>query len=67
MFLIKEDFLGNEVTIGDKVVVCRKNYRDFVIAEVIGLTPKAFRVRYKASWDKDREEVYLTPYAILAT
>jgi len=42
------DLFGQEVYVGSNVAVCRKNYRDFVEAKVIKLTPTGIRVEYKS-------------------
>jgi len=42
------DMFGQEVYVGSTVAVCRKNYRDFVKAKVIKLTPTGIRVEYKS-------------------
>lgn len=45
---MKTDIFGNEVCIGDDVVITEPYYHSFVNAQVIKFTPKGFRVRYKS-------------------
>ena len=35
-----KDFLKNELAVGDKVVAVRLGYREFIIAEIISITPQ---------------------------
>lgn len=58
------DLLGKTLAVGDYVFVARKNYRDFVLARIVGLTPKNIRVVYQASWSSNCIESYLTSQAI---
>ena len=41
------DLLGNEVKVGDEVVILEPQYRDYVNGKIIKFTPKGFRVEYK--------------------
>lgn len=59
-----KDFIGQEIQSGDYVVVTRKNYRDFVVAKVLDVTPKNVRVVYRASWSSNSSESYLTGSAV---
>ena len=45
---MKTDIFGNEIYIGDDVVITEPYYHNFVNAQVIKFTPKGFRVRYKS-------------------
>lgn len=45
------DFLGNELTEGDFVVLLTPNYRGLALGKVIKLTPKKVRVEYKNTWN----------------
>lgn len=45
---MKTDIFGNEIFIGDDVVITEPYYHSFVNAQVIKFTPKGFRVRYKS-------------------
>lgn len=42
-----KDVLGAKVAIGDKVVLARTGYRDLLVAEVVKLTPKGIKARYR--------------------
>lgn len=42
-----KDFHGNELRVGDKVVVAPKYYRGLTNARIIGLTPKKVRLEYR--------------------
>ena len=46
-----KDFLGNELSVGDKVITIIPNYRGLVLATVIKFTPKKVRVSYKNTWN----------------
>lgn len=46
---MKTDIFGNEIFIGDDVVILEPHYHNFVNAKVIKFTPKGFRVRYKSN------------------
>ena len=41
------DLLGNEVKVGDEVVILEPQYRDYVNGKITKFTPKGFRVKYK--------------------
>lgn len=45
---MKTDIFGNEISIGDDVVITEPYYHNFVNAQVVKFTPKGFRVRYKS-------------------
>lgn len=51
------DFFGRKVYVGDTVAVCRRDYRYFVKAKVIKITPKGVRVKYK---EKNVYDTYFT-------
>ena len=46
-----KDFLGNELAIGDSVVVIAPKYRHFVLARVIKFTPTSARVSFMNDWN----------------
>ena len=46
-----KDFLGRPLKVGDTVVMMAPNYRSLVKAEIIGETPKCFRVRFTNTWN----------------
>jgi len=46
-----KDFLGNDLALGDEVVLTAPNYRHFVKAKVIKFTPKKVRVEYLNTWN----------------
>jgi hypothetical protein len=41
-----KDFLGQELSIGDNVIIITPNYRDFTLAQVIKFTAKNVRVKF---------------------
>lgn len=43
-----KDLLGNEVQVGDRVVISMTGYRDLMTAEVVKLTPKGVKAKYRA-------------------
>lgn len=45
-----KDFLGNQLDIGDEVVLTAPQYRHLVKAKVIAFTPKKVRVEYSNTW-----------------
>lgn len=53
-----KDFLGNDLQVGDTVVVAPKNYRGLVKATIEGFTPKNVRVIYPIHND------YLVKYLV---
>lgn len=46
-----KDFLGQELAIGDTVVLTAPNYRMLIKAKVIALTPMKVRVEYNNTWN----------------
>lgn len=50
------DILGNEVYIGDEVIIIEPYYHQFVNAKIIKFTPKGFRVEYYKYSTKRFEE-----------
>jgi len=55
-----KDFFGNDLNIGDPVAFCKQGYRELVMGEVIGFTPKQVRVKYKRwSHSTDPDDTYL--------
>ena len=46
-----KDFLGQEISIGDTVVLTAPEYRHFVKAKVIQFTPKKVRVEFNNTWN----------------
>jgi hypothetical protein len=58
-----KDFLGQEISIGDTVVLTAPKYRHFVKAKVIQFTPKKVRVEFNNTWNfgpKGYIETYLS-------
>lgn len=58
-----KDFLGNELQIGDEVVLTAPKYRMFTKAKIIAFTPKKVRVQYNNTWNygpKGYVEEYLS-------
>ena len=41
-----KDFLEQELSIGDNVIIITPNYRDFTLAQVIKFTAKNVRVKF---------------------
>jgi hypothetical protein len=41
-----KDFLDQELSIGDNVIIITPNYRDFTLAQVIKFTAKNVRVKF---------------------
>lgn len=57
------DFLGNELEVGDRVVMTAPQYRMFVVGEIIKMTAKKVRVKYMNTWNfskPGRPAEYLT-------
>ena len=56
---MRTDIFGNEIFIGDDVVITEPYYHNFVNAQVVKFTPKGFRVRCmcKNYYGKERETV----------
>lgn len=46
------DFLGNDIQVGDKVACIELGYKNLMFGEVVKLTPKAMRVKYK-KWGQE--------------
>lgn len=46
-----EDFLGNKINIGDKVIFEAPKYRDFVIGTVITKASKSCQIEYINDWN----------------
>ena len=46
-----EDFLGNEIVVGDKVVTLAKNYRGLVKAKILSISEKSLLVEYLNTWN----------------
>ena len=53
----KYDIFGEEVNVGDNVVIIEPHYRNFINAKVIKLTPMAFRVKYYTCDGREKETV----------
>ena len=53
-----KDFLGRELAIDDSVIIIAPNYRHFVLARVIGFTPKQVRVAFYNTWNYGKEGRY---------
>jgi hypothetical protein len=45
-----KDFAGNELEIGDKVLICVPGYKHLVWAEVESFGPKMIICSYKVTW-----------------
>ena len=52
-----KDFLGQELQVGDIVVVAPKNYRGLVKAKVVSLTPQKVRLTYRVSRTETEEYI----------
>ena len=50
-----KDFLGNDLSTGDRVVLTAPNYRSLVKATVIGFTPKNVRVESNNTWNYSKD------------
>ena len=63
-----KDLLGNDLYIGDSVVVAPKNYRGLVVATIKDMTPKMVRVQYVNDWNYTalQFEEYLVPPQFVA-
>lgn len=46
-----EDFLGNEIVVGDNVVTLAKNYRGLVKAKILSISEKSLLVEYLNTWN----------------
>lgn len=44
-----KDYFGNELQIGDKIVMIEPNYRNFVTGKILKFTPKNIQVEYISS------------------
>lgn len=53
----KYDIFGEEVNVGDNIVIIEPHYRNFINAKVIKLTPMAFRVKYYPYDGRERETI----------
>lgn len=56
-----KDFLGNDLNIGDKVVLTRPRYREFVMATIVAFTPQKVRVEYKRHYGNSIGEYLSEP------
>lgn len=45
--MIKKDFVGQELAVGDTVAFYRPGYREFVLGKVIKFTPQKIKVEYQ--------------------
>jgi len=45
------DFVGKEISLGDKVVMIAPKYRSLVIGTVIKFTPTALKISYRNTWN----------------
>ena len=41
------DLLGNEVQVGDEVIIMEPHYKDYINGTILKFTPKGFRVKYQ--------------------
>ena len=49
------DIFGRETTVGQKVVIIEPHYHNFILGEVIKITPKGVRVKYTGGWGSKKE------------
>lgn len=54
------DRLGAKLVVGQYVIAMRKNYRELVNAQIIGLTAQKVRVTYRSHWNSQYMDEYLT-------
>lgn len=62
------DFVGEELHVGDWVIMMVPNYRMLVKGQVLSFTPKKVRVKYKNTWNfKDGcdREILQDPYQLV--
>jgi hypothetical protein len=52
-----KDFLGNDLQVGDKVVMLLPNYRSFIYAKIVRFTKCFVIVTYEEKWGANRERV----------
>ena len=45
------DFVGNELSLGNSVVLMAPQYRMFVVGKIIAFTPKNVRVAFINTWN----------------
>lgn len=60
---VPADILNRPLEEGDYVIVTRKDYRDLVVARIVGFTPKQIRVVYMANGNYP--QAYLTNQVVL--
>lgn len=44
--ILKTDFLGREVTVGDKVIFVQKGYRNLMVGEIIKMAEKTALIKH---------------------
>lgn len=52
-----KDVIGQDVQVGDRVVITRTGYRDMAVGVVAKLTPKGCKVKFK-NWRDEEEETF---------
>ena len=60
-----KDILGQELSVGDSVVVVRKGYRDMVKAKIIALTSKFIRAEYPLHYGNNMEDYLVLPSSVV--
>lgn len=60
-----KDFLGNELSINDNVVIIRPKYKELVKAIVIRFTKNYVFVEYKPHFGDIKSEIKQTPNQII--
>jgi len=44
---MKKDFLGNELSVGDKVVFMKLKYRDFEVEYIVSMADKSCKIEHE--------------------
>jgi hypothetical protein len=64
-----QDFIGNELFVGDMVIIVAPNYRSLVLGKVIKFTPVRVKVAYMNTWNYGNpghyQEVLQTPDQVI--
>ena len=58
------DILGNEVQIGDNVIIIHPRYHDFVNGTITKFTPKGFKVKFY-NWSVDQFDETFVGYGVI--
>lgn len=61
---MKKDFLGNELQVGDDVILIEQGYRNFIKGKIVRETPFYFFIKY-LDYDKYREEIKQKGYQLI--